>query len=67
MRRSPAPFAAQHGNLVLVARRQSRLTSLAGELQRRFGADAEVMVADLATLEGVEQVIGRLAEHGRVD
>jgi len=35
-----------------VARRQSRLTSLAGELQRRFGVDAEVMVADLAMLEG---------------
>jgi hypothetical protein len=59
--------AAQHCNLILVARRQSRLACLAGDLQRRFGVDAEVVVADLATLKGVEQVIRRLDEHGRVD
>ena len=48
-----------HG-LILVARRRDRLESLAGELSKRFGVEAEVVAADLADpadLERLERLI----------
>jgi len=47
--------------VVLVARRQERLQLLAEE----FGGDTEVIVADLATPEGVSRVADRLRDQTR--
>jgi uncharacterized protein len=54
-------LAARQYNLVLVARREDRLISLARELQQRFPIQAEVLVTDLANPSGMEQVEKRLA------
>ncbi len=48
-------------DLVLVARDTERLTELAAELDRRYGARADVLPADLATEAGRELVAERLA------
>ncbi len=55
-------LAAQGYNVVLVARREERLKKLAAELAKQHGVQAEVLVADLSTQEGmacVEQRLGR--------
>jgi uncharacterized protein len=54
-------LAARQYDLVLVARREDRLISLARELEQRFPIQAEVLVADLANPSGMEQVKKRLA------
>jgi short-subunit dehydrogenase len=53
-------------SLVLVARRQDRLEERAADHAARYGIDADVIAADLATPEGVAAVAKRLAE-GDVD
>jgi short-subunit dehydrogenase len=56
-------LAAQQYDLVLIARRKERLTSLATELHQQFHVDIEVLVADLscpADIEHIEQRIGAL-------
>jgi short-subunit dehydrogenase len=56
-------LAAQQYDLILVARRKQRLTSLATELHQQFHVDIEVLVADLscpADIEHIEQLIGAL-------
>lgn len=60
-------IAARNGNLVLVARCRSRLAQLAGELKRCFGVAAEIVVADLATRHGVNEVLQRLEGHPPLD
>ncbi len=55
-------LAAEGFNLLLVARREARLNSLAGELQQHHGINARVCPADLATPGGVAQVEQRMAE-----
>ena len=42
-------FAKDHHNLVLVARNETRLAQVAGELQRQFGISARPIVLDLGT------------------
>ena len=54
-------LAARGYHLILTARRQSRLEQLAAELHRQASIPVEILVADLATLEG-QQVV---ADHIR--
>ncbi len=44
-------------NLVLVARRQSVLESLAADLEQKFGAQTEIVVADLSDPGAVDHVL----------
>ncbi|MBO3758901.1 SDR family oxidoreductase [Ciceribacter sp. L1K22] len=59
-------LAARGHDLILVARRRDRLEALAGELKARFSVNAEVLVADLATQDGVASVEHRLATDASV-
>ncbi len=54
-------------NLILVARREARLQTLAGELTREFAVQAEVLVADLTDPAGVAKVEARIAEVEALD
>ncbi|MFH5231675.1 SDR family NAD(P)-dependent oxidoreductase [Antrihabitans spumae] len=47
-------------DLVLVARDEERLAALAADLDRRYGAKSEILPADLATVEGRDDVARRL-------
>ena len=58
-------LAAAGTHLVVVARREDRLTALAQELRDRHGVDVEVLVADLATAAGRVPVEARLREGDR--
>ena len=55
-------LAGKGYDLVLVARREESLRSLADELTSRFGTTSEVLAADLATEDGRASVARRLAE-----
>jgi uncharacterized protein len=56
---------AQRGHgVTLVARREERLTDLAGELSGRRGVRAEVIAADLSETGGRDRVEAELAERG---
>lgn len=56
--RSFAWQLAQAGyDLVVLARRGDRLRALATELRQLYGAHSEVVVADLATQEGIAQAV----------
>jgi short-subunit dehydrogenase len=54
-------------HLILVARREDRLASLAAELQERYPITAEVVVADLTESNDVEQVERRIAQLDNLD
>ncbi|MEW1837010.1 SDR family oxidoreductase [Nonomuraea angiospora] len=58
-------LAADGFSLVLVSRDEQRLSESAGQLKLRYGVDAEVLPADLATEEGLARVESRVA--GGVD
>jgi short-subunit dehydrogenase len=61
-------LAGRGHNLLLVARREERLTELAGELADRHGVRAEVIAADLLTKAARRRLLERVAELGlRVD
>ncbi|WP_072803825.1 SDR family NAD(P)-dependent oxidoreductase [Rhodococcoides yunnanense] len=53
-------LAARGYDLVLVARNELKLRSLADDLRLGFGADSEIIAADLATQQGRDLVIDRL-------
>lgn len=53
-------LAAEGHDLVLVARDEARLRTVAGELEARFAITCEVLVADLSDLEQSRQVEARL-------
>lgn len=57
-------LAAEKQNLILVARREDRLASLATKLSERFGVSVEVLAADLATAEGAEKVVSAVTSAG---
>jgi len=52
-------------DLVLVSRDHDRLQSLADELSRTFGAESEVLVADLTERAGMALVEDRLTDESR--
>lgn len=54
-------LAARGYNVVLVARRESRLRAIATDLESRFPVRAEVLVADLSTPAGVAAVSERIS------
>jgi short-subunit dehydrogenase len=58
-------LAADHHDLVLVARDAERLAATAEDLRRRYGIGAETLPADLATDEGIAAVEARLREPGK--
>lgn len=50
-------LAEQGYNLVISARRRDRLMTLRGEIQDRYGRECQLVMADLATSEGVRNLI----------
>ena len=58
-------LAANGTNLVLVARRADRLEELAESVRKEHGVEADVVVADLSTADGVSQVEERLRQVER--
>jgi short-subunit dehydrogenase len=61
-----AELARRGHDLVVVARRRERLEALAARLRTEHGASSEVLIADLATAEGVDAVAAR-AGASRLD
>ncbi|MBP7335298.1 SDR family oxidoreductase [Niveispirillum sp.] len=59
-------LAARGYDIVLVARRADRLTTIANDLQNRFHIRADVLVADLSQPEGVSAVVDRLTSDTTV-
>jgi hypothetical protein len=57
-------LAREGHDLVLVARREPELTTLAGELKSRYGAESTVVPADLALADGPQQVFDSVAAAG---
>ncbi|MFI7224791.1 SDR family NAD(P)-dependent oxidoreductase [Nonomuraea angiospora] len=55
-------LAADGFSLVLVSRDEQRLSESADQLKLRYGVDAEVLPADLATEEGLARVESRVAD-----
>ncbi len=55
-------LAAEGCDVTLVARRAPELLELAEELSQSFQVRADVVVADLATPGGVDDVVRRLAD-----
>jgi short-subunit dehydrogenase len=49
-------LARQRYNLILVARRASKLAELALELRKQYEVSVEPIAADLATSEGVDRI-----------
>ena len=57
-------FAADGGDLILVARRRDALDSLAAELKENHGTSCRVLVADLADPATPQTIVGELASDG---
>ena len=49
-------LAARGANLVLVARREDRLKTLAADLRARYGVAVDILVADLTDEAGIRAV-----------
>jgi short-subunit dehydrogenase len=60
-------LAAAGYNLILVARRQERLASLADELEGRYPISTEVLVADLSKSGDIERVEKRISQLQDLD
>ena len=53
-------LAQRHCNLVLVARREERLRSLAADLEHKYGVRAQVVSADLSSASEVDRLVQML-------
>ncbi len=62
---SARQLAAQGYDLVLVARREERLATLAAELRQCYPISVEILAADLSSPADVERVESRMAEIAR--
>src|SRR6266702_3158402 len=60
-------LAAEQYDLILVARRKERLTSLATALHQQFRVNAEVLAADLSNPTDIDQIEQRIAGLGTLD
>ncbi|MBI3799452.1 MAG: SDR family oxidoreductase [Deltaproteobacteria bacterium] len=49
-------FAADHHNVILIARQEAKLRQVAAELSGQFGVSAKVIVADLANPDAPQQI-----------
>jgi short-subunit dehydrogenase len=58
-------LAAEGRDLVLVARTQDRLESMAAEVRDRFAVQVEVLPADLSTPDGCAAVAARISQPDR--
>lgn len=56
-------LAAEGSDVVLVARRGTALEDLASWVRRQYGVSAEVLTADLASLEGVSGLLERIGDQ----
>jgi len=56
-------LAKEGENLILVARREERLSALASDLMQTFGISVETLAADLSSPDGVNQVIKAVASN----
>ena len=57
-------LAAEKQNLILVARREERLNTLAAELKQQHGIEAVVLKADLADQTGADALVRQINEGG---
>ena len=57
-------FAAEGFDLVITARREDRLRSIAERLERRHGGQVHVIVSDLARRDAVERLCAGIAARG---
>ena len=55
-------FAADHFNLVLVARTEARLNQVAEELRGRHGIEARVLACDLSSIAAPQQIFDALRD-----
>lgn len=60
-------LAARGYDLILVARRPDKLTSLAGELKKNHHVEIEILPADLASNAGIQKVERRIRALKRLD
>jgi NAD(P)-dependent dehydrogenase (short-subunit alcohol dehydrogenase family) len=61
-------FAAEGVNLILAARQADRLSEAAARIAAQFGVHAVPVAGDVATVEGVEQIVKAAQQHfGGVD
>lgn len=58
-------FAKNGSDLVIVARRQSRLKEVAADLNNSFGVNVEVMVKDLSLPGSPKEIFDEIQESGR--
>ncbi|ESL78036.1 short-chain dehydrogenase/reductase [Klebsiella quasipneumoniae subsp. quasipneumoniae] len=60
-------LAARGYDLILAARREDRLQTLAGQLQARYAIRASIVKADLSEEQGIEAVEQRLQHDPAID
>ena len=59
-------FAADHHDLVLLARSEGKLRQISGELHQRYGISAEVIVADLSHPQAPKDIFSTIVDKGIV-
>ncbi|WP_411819310.1 SDR family oxidoreductase [Hyphococcus formosus] len=57
-------YAAKGANIILVARREDRLTALAAELEKAHGVKTKIIAADLSVASAPQEIFDRLKADG---